>query len=58
MSVLDYSTQQGEGPDLKNIEVMLNHSELSRAECRRLMLETDKACRRMQNDNSKRLGKL
>jgi len=33
MSVLDHSPQQGGGPDLVNIEVMLNHSELFRAEC-------------------------
>uniref|UniRef100_A0A3Q0T5P8 Tektin n=1 Tax=Amphilophus citrinellus TaxID=61819 RepID=A0A3Q0T5P8_AMPCI len=42
MSVPDYSTQQGGRPDLKNIEIMLNHSELFRAESRRLILEADK----------------
>ncbi|XP_030600841.1 tektin-1 isoform X2 [Archocentrus centrarchus] len=56
MSVPDYSTQQGGRPDLKNMEIMLNHSELFRAESRRLILEADKACRRMQNDDSKRFG--
>ncbi|CAI5694653.1 unnamed protein product [Oreochromis niloticus] len=55
MSFPDHSSQLGAGPDLKNIEVMLNHSELFRAECKGLILETDKAWRRMQNDDKKRL---
>ncbi|XP_017289622.1 tektin-1 [Kryptolebias marmoratus] len=55
MSVLDHSLQQVGGPDLVNMEVMLNHSELFRAECKRLMLETDKACKRMQDEDSKQL---
>ncbi|KAM4565666.1 tektin-1 [Odontesthes bonariensis] len=53
MSVLEHSPQQGGGPDLVNIEVMLNHSELFRAECKRLILETDKTCKRMQDDDNK-----
>ncbi|XP_044057838.1 tektin-1 [Siniperca chuatsi] len=55
MSVPDHSLQQGGGPNLVNIDVMRNHSELFRAECLRLILETDKACKRMQNDDNKRL---
>ncbi|XP_068566662.1 tektin-1 [Cebidichthys violaceus] len=55
MSVPDHSPQQGAGPNLVNFEFMRNRSELFRAECRRLMLETDKACKRMPNDDSKRL---
>lgn len=57
MSFPDHSSLLGVGPDLKNIEVMLNHSELFRAECKGLIQETDKAWRRMQNDDQKRLGK-
>uniref|UniRef100_A0A3B4FRY7 Tektin n=1 Tax=Pundamilia nyererei TaxID=303518 RepID=A0A3B4FRY7_9CICH len=55
MSFPDHSSLLGVGPDLKNIEVMLNHSELFRAECKGLIQETDKAWRRMQNDDQKRL---
>ncbi|XP_054462348.1 tektin-1-like isoform X2 [Anoplopoma fimbria] len=55
MSVQDHSQRQGVGPTLVNFEVMRNHSELFREECTRLMLETDKACKRMQNDDNKRL---
>lgn len=57
MSVPGHSPQQGEGTKLMNFEVLRNSSELFRAECTRLMLETEKACKRMQNDDSKRLGK-
>lgn len=57
MSVPDRSPHQAAGPNLVNIEVMRNHSELFRAECMRLMLETDKTCKRMQDDDNKRLGK-
>lgn len=57
MSVPDRNPLQGGGPNLVNIEVMRNHSELFRAECLRLILDTDKACKRMQNDDNKRLGK-
>ncbi|XP_031151531.1 tektin-1 [Sander lucioperca] len=55
MSGLDRNSQQGVGPRLVSIDVMRNHSELFRAECKRLMLETDKACKRMQNDDNKQL---
>ncbi|XP_074468823.1 tektin-1 [Sebastes fasciatus] len=55
MSVLDPSPLQTVRPKLVNTEVMRNHSELFRAECRRLMLETENECKRMQNDDTKRL---
>ncbi|XP_026154889.1 tektin-1 [Mastacembelus armatus] len=55
MSVQDHSPQQSGGPNLVNIEVLLNRSELFRAECTRLILETGKACKRMQDDDNKRL---
>uniref|UniRef100_A0A3Q1F0A0 Tektin n=1 Tax=Acanthochromis polyacanthus TaxID=80966 RepID=A0A3Q1F0A0_9TELE len=55
MSVLDLSAQQGGKPNLMNIELMLNNSGLFRAQCKRLLEETDKACKRMQDDDHKRL---
>lgn len=57
MSATERSPQQGGGPNLVNIEVTRNHSELFRAECLRLISEGDKACKRMQNDDNKQLGK-
>uniref|UniRef100_A0A8C2ZC54 Tektin n=1 Tax=Cyclopterus lumpus TaxID=8103 RepID=A0A8C2ZC54_CYCLU len=56
MSFPDCSTQQGDGSNLENMEFMRNHSELFRAECVRLITDTDTSCKRMQNDDSKRLG--
>ncbi|KAI4817748.1 hypothetical protein KUCAC02_011125 [Chaenocephalus aceratus] len=55
MSTPDRSIEQCVGPDLENIEVMRNHSVLFRAECKRLIQDTDKACKRMQNDDNKQL---
>ncbi|XP_069577584.1 tektin-1 [Brachyistius frenatus] len=55
MSVIDHSPLQDAAHSLMNAEVVLNHSELFRAECKRLILETDKACKRMQDDDTKRL---
>ncbi|XP_041850394.1 tektin-1 [Melanotaenia boesemani] len=55
MSVLEPGPQQGGRPDLVDVEVTLNHSELFRADCKRLILDTDKACKRMQDNDSKRL---
>ncbi|XP_070762517.1 tektin-1 [Enoplosus armatus] len=55
MSVPERSPHHGAGPNLESIEVMRNHSELFRAECLRLILETDKESKRMQNDDNKRL---
>ncbi|GLD52898.1 tektin-1 [Lates japonicus] len=52
---MDRSPQQNGGPNLLSIEVLRNHSELFRAECMRLILETDKACKRMKDDDNKRL---
>lgn len=56
MSVPDRITGKGGGPNLAGIEVMRNHSELFRAECLRLISETDKACKRMQIQDSNQLG--
>ncbi|XP_068451781.1 tektin-1-like [Clinocottus analis] len=56
MSVPDCSAQQGAESNLQNMEFKRNHSELFRAECVRLIMETDTACKRMQNDDSKELG--
>ncbi|XP_034057546.1 LOW QUALITY PROTEIN: tektin-1 [Gymnodraco acuticeps] len=55
MSTPDRSIEQCVGPDLENIEVMRNHSVLFRAECKRLIQDTDKACKRMQNDDNRQL---
>uniref|UniRef100_A0A673AUI9 Tektin n=1 Tax=Sphaeramia orbicularis TaxID=375764 RepID=A0A673AUI9_9TELE len=54
MSIPQSNTRQGVGPSLVNIEVMQN-SKLFRAECERLIQETDKACKRMQDNDNKRL---
>uniref|UniRef100_A0A665V423 Tektin n=1 Tax=Echeneis naucrates TaxID=173247 RepID=A0A665V423_ECHNA len=55
MSLPENSPLQSGGPNLINMEVMRTHSELFRGQCMRLILETDKACKRMQNDDNKRL---
>ncbi|XP_039987594.1 tektin-1 [Xiphias gladius] len=55
MSVPNRNPQQNVGSNLVNVEVMRNHSELFRAECMRLILETNKACERMHDDDNKRL---
>ncbi|XP_018539570.1 tektin-1 [Lates calcarifer] len=55
MSAMDRNPQQNGGPNLLSIEVLRNHSELFRAECMKLILETDKACQRMKDDDNKRL---
>ncbi|XP_070826848.1 tektin-1-like [Chaetodon trifascialis] len=55
MSAPQRDPQQGGGPNLVNIEVTRNHSELFRAGCLRLISETDKACKRMQSDDNKQL---
>ncbi|MEQ2232897.1 hypothetical protein ILYODFUR_016205, partial [Ilyodon furcidens] len=55
MSDLDHRLQKFGGPDFLNVEVALSRAELFRAECKRLILETEKACRRMQTDDSKYL---
>ncbi|TMS07609.1 Inositol polyphosphate 5-phosphatase K [Larimichthys crocea] len=55
MSISDRNPQQAGGPNLVNIEFMRNHSELFRAECSRLIMESNKACKRMQNNDNKQL---
>ncbi|KAM7399760.1 hypothetical protein PAMP_019005 [Pampus punctatissimus] len=55
MSLPGRNPHKGDGPNLASIEVMRNQSELFRSECTRLILETDKACKRMQDDDNKRL---
>ncbi|KAI3354492.1 hypothetical protein L3Q82_019004, partial [Scortum barcoo] len=55
MSVPERNPLQTAGPNLVSIEVIRNNSELFRAECLRLIMDTDKTCRRMQNDDNKRL---
>ncbi|XP_008300550.1 tektin-1 [Stegastes partitus] len=57
MSVLDLSPQQGDEPSLTNMELSLNSSELFTAQCKRLLVETDKACKRMQEDDNKQLDR-
>lgn len=49
--------QQGDGPNLVNMETIRNQSELLRTKCLRLISETDKASKRMQTDDKKQLGK-
>ncbi|XP_061576121.1 tektin-1-like [Cololabis saira] len=46
--------QQG-GGDLNSAEAALNHSELFRAECKRLLSDFDKTCKRMQDDEKQQL---
>ncbi|XP_074535867.1 tektin-1 [Halichoeres trimaculatus] len=55
MSVQHHSLQRATGLNLENMEITRNHCELFRAECRRLVLETEKACRKIQSDATKRL---
>ncbi|XP_055004082.1 tektin-1 [Boleophthalmus pectinirostris] len=55
MSLKDYNTQYDAGVNLLNFKVIRDHSELFRAECMRLMEETNKTCKRMQDDDKKLL---
>ncbi|KAK7883146.1 hypothetical protein WMY93_029320 [Mugilogobius chulae] len=55
MSIQEFNTQNDAGANLLNFKVIRDHSELFRAECTRLMEETNKACKRMQDDDQKRL---
>uniref|UniRef100_A0A1A7WAE1 Tektin n=2 Tax=Iconisemion striatum TaxID=60296 RepID=A0A1A7WAE1_9TELE len=55
MSALKHSLQQVGEPNLVNIQAMLNHHELFRGECKRLIMETDQVCERMHDDNVKQL---
>ncbi|XP_073343482.1 tektin-1 [Pagrus major] len=56
MSAPDLIPRKGGGANVVGIEVMRNHSELFRAECLRLISETDKTCKRMQTQQCKQLG--
>lgn len=53
MSIPDHSPQLSAEPNMVNIEGMRNHSELFRAECLRLISDTDKQCKHMQTEDQK-----
>uniref|UniRef100_A0A8C6WLS9 Tektin n=1 Tax=Neogobius melanostomus TaxID=47308 RepID=A0A8C6WLS9_9GOBI len=55
MSLQDLNAQNDVGVNLLNFKVIRDHSELFRAECMRLMEETNKSCKHMQDDDQKRL---
>lgn len=55
MSVQDLNAENDVAINLLNFKVIRDHSELFRAECMRLMEESNKACKRMQDDDKKRL---
>ncbi|KAF3693125.1 Tektin-1 [Channa argus] len=55
MSFQEHSPQQIGRRSLLNTEVTRNRSELFRQECMRLMLETEKACKYMQDNDIMRL---
>lgn len=55
MSVPEFDPHQCAEPNLLNMEVIRNQSELLRAECSRLISETDHQCKHMQNDHRKKL---
>lgn len=57
MSLKDCSGRQDASVNLLNFKVIRDHSEFFRAECMRLMEETSKACKRMQDDDKKRLDR-
>ncbi|XP_061775451.1 tektin-1 [Nerophis ophidion] len=55
MSVQGRSTQLIGGSTLDSIEVIRNHSTLFRGECMRLIEESSKSCKRLQDDDSEKL---
>lgn len=55
MSLQDLNAQNEVGVNLLNFKVIRDHSELFRAECMQLMEETNRACKRMQDDDKQRL---
>nr|XP_046244398.1 tektin-1 isoform X2 [Scatophagus argus] len=55
MSVPHHGPRQDAVQNLVNAEVIRDHSELFRAECSRLIMETDKACKHLQNVDNKQL---
>lgn len=50
-------SHRGGKPNFQEAEVIRNQSAFFRAECKRLISETSKRCRDMQNDQSQKLGK-
>lgn len=58
MSVQDHRLQTFASSDVCNVEAAMSRAELFRAECNRLILETEKACKRLQEEDSKHLGKV
>ena len=57
MSVPSRYAPQATGPNLVNIEVMRNRSELFRAVCSKLIAGTEKQCKGIQDGDNMRLGK-
>ncbi|XP_061924574.1 tektin-1 isoform X2 [Entelurus aequoreus] len=55
MSVQGRNTQLIGGSTLDSIEVIRNHSTLFRGECMRLIEESSKSCKRLQDDDSEKL---
>ncbi|XP_038134538.1 tektin-1 isoform X2 [Cyprinodon tularosa] len=55
MSVQDHRLQTFARSDVCNVEAAMSRAELFRAECNRLILETEKACKRLQDEDSKHL---
>ncbi|KAM6932878.1 tektin-1 [Xenentodon cancila] len=55
MSFQDHRPHQCGGLNLNNTEAILNHSELFRAECKRLLFDFDKTFKRMQGDEKQQL---
>lgn len=53
MSIPDRGPRLSAEPNMVNIERMRNHSELFRAECSRMISDTDKQCKRMQTEDQK-----
>lgn len=50
-------SHRGGKPNFQEAEVIRNQSAFFRAECKRLISETSKRCRDMQNDQTQKLGK-
>lgn len=48
---------RGGKPSFQEAEVIRNQSAFFRAECKRLISETSKQCRDMQNEHNQKLGK-
>lgn len=50
-------SHRGGKPNFQEAEVIRNQSAFFRAECKRLISETSKRCRDMQNDQTQKLGR-